>query len=234
MEHFIVYKTTNTINNKIYIGQHYTENINDNYIGSGLILLKSIKKYGKDNFIKEIIEECDSFDDMNEKETFWINHFNSFVPNGYNIREGGRNSPMSESTKKILSDARKGKYKMGEDNPNYKAKSFTKETIDKIRNSVIERYKNDPTYKEKISSTSKNRKRSDESLKKQSDLSIGINNPNYLFIDDECKNNIINMHTKENYSRNKIGKLLNIAPQTINRILMDNGITIIKHTNQHN
>jgi group I intron endonuclease len=116
MEHFIIYKTTNIITNKIYIGQHYTTNINDNYIGSGLILQKSIKKYGRTNFTKEIIEECLSFGEMNDKETYWIKYFNSFVPNGYNIREGGKNSPMSENSKKILSQNRKRKG-IGENNP---------------------------------------------------------------------------------------------------------------------
>ena len=50
---YIIYKTTNLINNNIYIGQHATEDINDNYLGSGVALLSDIKKYGKDNFNKE-------------------------------------------------------------------------------------------------------------------------------------------------------------------------------------
>jgi hypothetical protein len=47
MKHYI-YKITNLINNKIYIGKHSSKNMNkDNYIGSGYLLLKAIKKYGK-------------------------------------------------------------------------------------------------------------------------------------------------------------------------------------------
>ena len=52
---YIIYKTTNSLNNNIYIGQHATEDINDNYLGSGVALLSDIKKYGKYNFKKEIL-----------------------------------------------------------------------------------------------------------------------------------------------------------------------------------
>lgn len=50
-----VYKTTNLINNKIYIGIHSTKEIYDNYIGSGKALLEAVKKYGKENFKKDIL-----------------------------------------------------------------------------------------------------------------------------------------------------------------------------------
>ena len=52
-EHY-VYCTTNILNNKKYIGSH-SGHINDDYLGSGVILKKSIKKYGKSNFIKQIL-----------------------------------------------------------------------------------------------------------------------------------------------------------------------------------
>ena len=52
----IIYKTTNLINSKIYVGQDSKNNYN--YLGSGIIIKKAIKKYGKENFKKEIIEYC--------------------------------------------------------------------------------------------------------------------------------------------------------------------------------
>jgi len=84
----VVYKTTNIITGKIYIGKD--ESNNPLYLGSGRILKKAIKKYGKNNFIKEIIEECSSRESLNEKEIYWINKYNSTDPKiGYNIAQGG-------------------------------------------------------------------------------------------------------------------------------------------------
>jgi group I intron endonuclease len=84
----IVYKTTNLINGKFYIGQDL--NNNPNYLGSGLMLNNAIKKYGKENFKKEIIEVCNSKDELNEREKFWIKELNSQDREiGYNIADGG-------------------------------------------------------------------------------------------------------------------------------------------------
>ena len=52
---YTVYKTTNLLNNKIYIGLHETEDLNDSYLGSGILLKQAIKKYGSNNFKKEIV-----------------------------------------------------------------------------------------------------------------------------------------------------------------------------------
>lgn len=70
--HFI-YKTTNLINEKFYIGMHSTSNLNDGYVGSGKRLKKSIKKYGIENFKFEILEYCDSRELLAEKEKYIVN-----------------------------------------------------------------------------------------------------------------------------------------------------------------
>lgn len=54
-KYHIVYKTTNTVNNKIYVGLHSTNKIEDNYLGSGFILKSALKKYGKDKFSREVL-----------------------------------------------------------------------------------------------------------------------------------------------------------------------------------
>jgi len=85
----IIYKTVNLINKHYYIGKDQQNN--PTYLGSGLILNKAIKKYGKENFIKEILEECDNPDILAEREKYWIAHYDAVNdPNSYNIHHGGR------------------------------------------------------------------------------------------------------------------------------------------------
>ena len=73
MFYFFLYKTTNTVNGKIYIGIHQTKNRDDTYIGSGKLLLAAIKKYGRKVFVKEILEEFTSEQDMVAKEVEIVN-----------------------------------------------------------------------------------------------------------------------------------------------------------------
>ena len=84
----IIYKTTNLINGKIYVGKDKKEN--PAYYGSGIVLRQAIKKYGKENFKKEILDRCDDFKKLNEKEIFWIDKLKSCdVKIGYNRSLGG-------------------------------------------------------------------------------------------------------------------------------------------------
>jgi hypothetical protein len=83
-----IYKTTNLLNSKIYIGKNITNN--NFYIGSGILLNRAIKKYGKENFIKEIIDTAETIEELNEKEKIWIAFYNSQNRDiGYNIAAGG-------------------------------------------------------------------------------------------------------------------------------------------------
>jgi len=76
MKQFYVYETKCLINGKKYIGSHYGL-LNDSYIGSGTILQKSIAKYGRANFTKNILESNISCDSIFNRELFWINFFNA-------------------------------------------------------------------------------------------------------------------------------------------------------------
>jgi len=112
----IVYKTTNIITGKIYVGKD--ERNDSSYIGSGYLLKKSIKKYGKENFIKEILEECDTRESLEERERFWIRELNALDPKiGYNVAEGGSggNTYLGKTEEELIeirqkiSDAGKGR-----------------------------------------------------------------------------------------------------------------------------
>ena len=64
----VLYKTTCSITGKYYIGMHSTNNIDDGYLGSGQLLWKSIKKYGKDSHKFEVLELLQSRQELAEKE----------------------------------------------------------------------------------------------------------------------------------------------------------------------
>ncbi len=85
MIYYTVYKITNIINGKFYIGKHKTRNLGDGYFGSGVILKKAIQKYGRKNFMKEILYVFDNELEMNlkEQELVQINE------QTYNVNIGG-------------------------------------------------------------------------------------------------------------------------------------------------
>lgn len=82
----IIYKITNLVNGKFYIGKD--KHNNPAYMGSGLLLKKAMNKYGKENFIKEILEECFNLEELSKREIYWIEKLNA-IKEGYNIATGG-------------------------------------------------------------------------------------------------------------------------------------------------
>lgn len=89
MKQHYIYLTTNLINGKQYIGQHYGE-LNDSYYGSGVVIAKAIQQYGKENFTKEILA-ITTQEEIDELEKFYIAQFNAVESdNFYNLSEGGQ------------------------------------------------------------------------------------------------------------------------------------------------
>lgn len=120
----IIYKVTNIINGKIYIGQHVTDNLKDGYKGSGIALKNALKKYGRSNFKYEILEfyNGNSKTEFNQLEYSYIKKYNSDDKNiGYNRTDccgGGylgkevyekRNYKHSEEIKLKISKIHKGR-----------------------------------------------------------------------------------------------------------------------------
>ena len=86
---YIVYKTTNIINPKTYVGVHKTSNIDDGYLGSGLILKKAISKYGRENFKRDVLAIFDNPKDMFDLESTIVTEDFVLSPNTYNAKLGG-------------------------------------------------------------------------------------------------------------------------------------------------
>lgn len=94
-----IYKVTNKINNKSYIGQsknieqrwhtHKISPYNKNSTQYNTLFYKAIRKYGINNFSFEVLEEC-SIENLNEREIYWIAYYDTYNKNkGYNMTKGG-------------------------------------------------------------------------------------------------------------------------------------------------
>jgi len=84
----VIYETINKINGKHYIGKD--SNNDPSYFGSGKLIRRALKKYGKENFVKTILEHCTSIEHLNEREKHWIKITNAQNnPMYYNIAAGG-------------------------------------------------------------------------------------------------------------------------------------------------
>lgn len=109
----VIYITENIVNNKKYIGKD--KNNKPEYLGSGILLRSAIKKYGKNNFKKEILFECNDENLLNEMEKYYIKFFDAVnSENYYNIHEGGiggNTGNYSDDHRKKISEANKGKTK---------------------------------------------------------------------------------------------------------------------------
>ncbi len=136
------YLTQNNINKRFYVGQTIQDD--KSYFGSGTALKHAMNKYGKENFTRETLEVCDSIDELNEAEIYWIDFFG--FPNNpslYNMNYGGMNSAHTPESKEKLRQANLGKKYSDE-------------------------------VKEKISKIHKGSKRSDETKKRMSEAALRI------------------------------------------------------------
>ena len=111
MSMYYIYRITNKVNNKTYIGQHKYINKDDNYMGSGKLLKRAIKKYGIDNFEKEIIvHNIKTREEADKLEIYYIDYERKKGKSEYNITSGGEGfkGKHTEEAKKKIGLASKG------------------------------------------------------------------------------------------------------------------------------
>jgi group I intron endonuclease len=190
----IIYKTTNLINGKFYVGK--ASKNSPEYLGSGVLLNVAIKKYGKENFKKEILEEVTSIENLDIREIYWINELNATDRNiGYNITAGGTggntyaNNPNYDN---IITNLKKRRHteetkkKISENNwqsKNNGSRTGSKWGEDQI-NKMKDYYKNNPgsfkgknhseETKKKIRETKVGTEHSEETKQKMREAKVGI------------------------------------------------------------
>lgn len=155
-----IYLTTNNINGKKYIGMcKYTHE--KLYLGSGKILKEAIKKYGKENFERIILQECETFEELSLAEEQWIKKYNAVEDlNFYNLTSGGfggNSDYMKEFWSSLTEDERK------------KCRNWSRRPMSGSNNPMFNRKHSEET-KKKIGSKSVNRNWSKHDY-------VGKNNP---------------------------------------------------------
>lgn len=196
-----IYKITNTINNKIYIGQtsrsikerwnrhRWTSTIQN----PRMPISAAIKKYGKENFKIEQIITCVSLDHMNFMEIYYTNVFNAWSPYGYNLKAGNSLGPYSLETREKISSKLKGR-----------------KISDETRKKLSESHKNirlSEKTKMKLSIINKNKKPHENAIR----ASIKSSSKTYEIIKDDGQKFVISNMAQfcrdNNLSKSKMSSL---------------------------
>lgn len=193
---YCLYKITNWYNGKIYIGVHGTNNLNDSYMGSGILIIKAIKKYGKEYFTKDILEVFDSKVDAYRAENLLITEDFIKREDVYNLNMGGQGSWYSHQQKwkndeeyRKIDSLRKseiskqlhkdGKIKGFPNCENFRRQPKSQETKDKISKSLIGNILSKETIEKIQISRSWYTKHSDNTIEKMSQVKLKEGNPLY-------------------------------------------------------
>ena len=149
-----LYVIINKINSKIYVGVHSTDKLNDYYFGSGVLLRKSIKKYGRENFQKQILMFFDSVKEMNETERAIVDEDFISRRDTYNMELGGSGGKIwNREMRKKMSDIQIDAYKSGKHTvkKGWKHSDETKKQMRKNHADVSG--ENNPMYGKSVEST---------------------------------------------------------------------------------
>lgn len=207
-----IYLTKNILNNHLYVGFHSTNNLDDGYLGSGILLNKKIEEYGAENFSSEILEHINPIE-WREKEKFWIENKQSHVKfgKGYNLTFGGDGASgckRSEEAKRKTSETfQKNGSKKGKNHHMYGkhiSKEHKKALLDGRRGMHL-------TDLEKNNLSEKAKKRPP---------TYGNLKP----ISSELLKSILDKHTIEKKPCGRIAKEIGFHKDRVKRILINNKV----------
>lgn len=157
---YYVYLTTNLVNGKQYIGKHKGR-LDDDYYGSGILITLAIQKYTKKNFKKEILCICQSEEEVNKQEEYFISKYNAVAdPHFYNISKGGGNITKEYSIEQRKIINQKISIKNSGENHHMYDKHHTEETKQKLKEASLRYW-------------------TKEKRKERSEQYQGVNNPMY-------------------------------------------------------
>ena len=113
-----IYRITNSINGKIYIGltgwgyeERWLRHKSASRLGVETYLYNAVRKHGEENFSIELIEQTETIEQAKEREKFWIHQFNSIDRDlGYNIKDGGEGNELPEETKQKISKTNRQRF----------------------------------------------------------------------------------------------------------------------------
>ena len=159
---YYIYRITNKVNNKTYIGQHKYKKLDDSYMGSGKLIKRAQKKYGIENFEKEIlysrIQYKTTADDV---ERFAIAKERALGKAEYNIADGGQGGNLGEEVNKKKSEK-------------LKVRHLSEEAKRKMSEAALNMTEE---HKRKISEAKKGKHASEETRKKMSESQKGRPSP---------------------------------------------------------
>lgn len=138
MRKYYIYKITNKLNGKCYIGQHLIPEKGEQfrwYMGRGTAIQNALKKYGRKNFDKQILEYLEDNEQhlkVSEREIYWIKYYDTMYPNGYNLTPGGEGGCTKEAAAKGVQTRKQKGYRHSQNTKDKISKANTGKPKSKI------------------------------------------------------------------------------------------------------
>lgn len=178
--YYTIYVTYNLINGKEYIGKHQTQNINDNYLGSGKLIRSAIDKYGGENFVKDVLFVFKTEQEMNNKEKELVTEEYIKSKLSYNLCPGGHggfgyinsNSSIMNTELRIVLGKRAGEIHKTKIETDINYKNYRRSIFDSKYVSSFRVYK--PPFKSK-----KHTKETKFLMSEKAKLKVGSKNSQY-------------------------------------------------------